>query len=146
MKPTDQYMKEWQKIVNDAHAMLKSTCPLIEDEVIIDINDYLRHLESLTQWIPVSTQLPKSKEFVLIAFDRYAKKPVVTMGYWIERYSVLAGGYRDEEMCEYNDEEDEYYLTQGWRDCSLESEWHYPIDGVTHWAPLPNHPSREIEK
>lgn len=40
----EQYIQEWNKMVNEAHLNLTGTCPLIEDSVLIWINDLVQPL------------------------------------------------------------------------------------------------------
>ena len=37
-----RYITEWNRIVNAAHLQLTGTCPLLEDEVIIWVNDIVQ--------------------------------------------------------------------------------------------------------
>ena len=40
------YREEWDGLVEEAEHNLNSDCPLIEDETIIKVDDYIEYLES----------------------------------------------------------------------------------------------------
>lgn len=42
---TEQELTIWKEIVEKANSNLKSDCPLIEDEVIIKVDRYIKYLE-----------------------------------------------------------------------------------------------------
>lgn len=41
----EYYWKEWERIVLDAQQQLHGTCPLLDDEVIIKVNEYIKELK-----------------------------------------------------------------------------------------------------
>ena len=45
IRDIDYYKQEWEKIVEDAHNNLQSLCPLLEDEVIIVMDEYIKDIE-----------------------------------------------------------------------------------------------------
>lgn len=45
MKLELDYLLEWQRMVVRAKQQLNGTCPLIEDETVVLINDYIKWLE-----------------------------------------------------------------------------------------------------
>lgn len=92
----------------------------------------------MTGWIEVSKRLPPTRKRVLVAYMTHHGKPAVTMGWYCPANTVSSGNFDGEVDDEYNEEDDEYYLKEQWVDESVESEFHYPIYGVTKWMPIPS--------
>lgn len=95
---------------------------------------------STGEWISVDERLPDAETKVLAAFLNSHQLPRRICGMYIPRWTVASGGEAD---CpdEYSEEEDEYYLREGWYECienwgELSSV--YVCEGeITHWMPLP---------
>ena len=67
-------------------------------------------------------------------------------GYYAEANKIVVGGFSDECECEYSEEDDEYYLCEGWYEVikNLDDYNSVPVeDFVTHWMPLPYPPKGE---
>jgi len=103
-------------------------------------------LNKLAQWIPVSERLPECKKSVFVSCisphtgNRFTQKAV-----YISPKTVLADDFLSDEcdcsdgIMEYDEENDCYWVTEGWFEDSLEAEINYHITWeVTHWLPLPN--------
>lgn len=98
-------------------------------------------VERLVIWIDAEKEKPMCQQFVLIAYtDRHGIKRI-TMGWYCPRYTLESDLFEDEVDDEYNDENDQYYVKEGWNDGSWEADYHIRIDNVTHWMPLPAHPN-----
>jgi hypothetical protein len=92
-------------------------------------------------WISVDDTMPKNQQPVLIAYTTIHGKKVVTMG-WYARAGEVSTEYFDGEVNdEYDEEREAYFLKEQWVDESIESEYHYQIHNVTHWMPMPAHPT-----
>ena len=88
-------------------------------------------------WIKIEDQLPEPQKMVQIAY----RGKFVTIGWYCGKYQIKAD-FDVEDDFDYKEEEDEHYVKEGWRSECLESEYYYPINEVTHWAPLLIHPNK----
>lgn len=103
------------------------------------------------QWIPVDDRLPESGAHVLISceMNRYGgaiSGKYVCDGYYAEANKIIAGGFPDECNCEYSEEDDEYYLCEGWYEVIKNCDGYDSVpveDFVTHWMPLSEPPKGE---
>lgn len=85
-------------------------------------------------WIPVNERLPENDTNVLLWCESYC-----CVGYYIERFTVEAP-YDYEGSDEYNEEDDTYYVEEGWYERiynwgDFSSVW--IADRVIAWMPLP---------
>ena len=139
----------------------KKLVELIAKAKYIYANDYSDHTEdeyiadtlldngvTVQEWIPVDDRLPESGVHVLICCEmhRYGGEiagKYVCDGYYAEANKIIAGGFPDECECEYSEEDDEYYLCEGWYEVIKNWDDYNSVaveDFVTHWMPLPNPP------
>jgi hypothetical protein len=92
-------------------------------------------------WISVEASLPFNLQPVLIAYTTYYGKQAVTMGWYVREGEVNSEDFEGEVNDRYDEERDACFLVEQWVDDSVESEYHYPIKNVTHWMPMPAHPT-----
>ena len=99
------------------------------------------------EWISVDERLPESGEHCLISctVKRFDGTHVqyVCVGYYAEKFKHLAYGVDDDCVSEYNEENDEFYISEGWYEVikNWDDYGFVAIDDfVTHWMPLPEAP------
>ena len=117
-----------------------------------DIADYLiSNGVTVQEWISVDDRLPESGVHVLICCEirRYnggIAGKYVCDGYYAGANKIVAGGFPDECNCEYSEEDDEYYLCEGWYEIIKNWGDYKSVsveDFVTHWMPMPQPPKGE---
>ena len=120
-----------------------------EDEYIADT--LLDNGVTVQEWVSVDDRLPESGAHVLICCEmhRYGGKiagKYVCDGYYAEANKIIADGFPDECDCEYSEEDDEYYLCEGWYEVIKNWDDYNSVaveDFVTHWMPIPEPPKGE---
>lgn len=101
-------------------------------------------------WISVADAMPNTQQQVDIAYIDYHGRPQTTMGWYCRAKTLESSSFDGEVNDEYDEDAGAFYLKEQWVDESQESEYHYPITGVTHWKPRAKHPdfnpqAKEIE-
>lgn len=98
-------------------------------------------------WIPVTERLPESGVHVLLCCEIRSNgavyKRYVCDGYYAKRYTEQTWNNSGDIACEYREEDDEYYLLEGWYEVIKNWDDYNSIvigDFVTHWMPLPEPP------
>ena len=112
----------------------------------MELADYLINSGvTVQEWISVDDELPESGVHVLLCCEmhRYGGEiagKYVCDGYYAEANKIVAGGFPDECDCKYSEEDDEYYLCEGWYEVIKNWDDFNSVtveDFVTHWMPLP---------
>ena len=101
---------------------------------------------TVQEWISVKDRLPENGVHVLLCCEmhRYGGEiagKYICDGYYAEANKIIAGGFPDECDCEYSEEDDEYYLCEGWYEVIKNWDDYNSVtveDSVTHWMPLPS--------
>ena len=125
-------------------------------EAILAVKSILHSAKSIDgvtvqEWVSVKDRLPENGVHVLLCCEmrRYGGEiagKYVCDGYYAEANKIIAGGFPDECDCEYSEEDDEYYLCEGWYEVIKNWDDYNSVaveDFVTHWLPLPQPPKRE---
>ena len=60
MLPADYILQEWKGVVESAKQQLKGDCPLLIDEVIVEMDNYIKSLED--QVVKLSSGFQNNKE------------------------------------------------------------------------------------
>lgn len=110
------------------------------------VTNLLAHGVTVQEWISVDDRLPENGVHVLLCCEihRYGGEiagKYVCDGYYAEANKIIAGGFPDECDCEYSEEDDEYYLCEGWYEVIKNWDDYNSVaveDLVTHWMPLPS--------
>ena len=122
---------------------------LPDNATMVQLAEYLINSGiTVQEWISVTERLPESGVHVLICCEmhRYGGEiagKYVCDGYYAEANKIIAGGFPDECNCEYSEEDDEYYLCEGWYEVVKNWDDFNSVaveDFVTHWMPLPPAP------
>jgi hypothetical protein len=98
-------------------------------------------------WISVAEALPESGVHCLISCTvkrcNGTHGQYVCVGYYAEKFKHLAYGVDDDCVSEYNEENDEFYISEGWYEVIKNWDDYGFVaigDFVTHWMPLPKAP------
>lgn len=91
-------------------------------------------------WISIADAMPSTQQQVDIAYIDHHGNPQTTMGWYCRAKTLESSSFEGEVDDEYDEKTDTYYMKEQWVDESQESEYHYPITGVTHWKPRAKHP------
>lgn len=95
-------------------------------------------------WISVKDRLPGNEEKVLICAERKCEdtgiKQIITTAMYEDgkMYASESKFLWNEDDFEYDEEKDDYIISEGWWEQNIYSDTFYAVDDfVTHWMPLP---------
>ena len=94
-------------------------------------------LKSQLTWRPVSEK-PEKKQEVLISYvDCYGHR-INVLGSYVRRLDEEAGVTDDEDIMEYSEEKDEYYLAEGWYEHTTHGGYDYWLlhEKIDKWLPI----------
>ena len=133
----------------DADALM-DYCNNLKDKTI-DANDIVR-FPTVGGWIKCTPDtMPKSGKHVFVTCEIRSlygsKQQYVCEAFHADTYSIREGKYLGDTDCyDYCEEDDEYYLKEGWYEVIHNWDEYGSIiigDFVTHWMPLPE-PPKEV--
>lgn len=131
--------------------------PVATFETRIDLlaEDCLKHIEYLEsiidfhrKWTPISESKPKTDERVFLTVKRKSHFSdemfyKVIIGCYFAPYEYEADNWHDFDpyFCDYDEDNDTYYIKEGWYECSEfgEEYSYFDIDDgwkITHWKPM----------
>ena len=93
-------------------------------------------------WIPSDKEKPRPGQKVLAYGLNCLGKGRFVMAQYLPHKTVLSEDfYTDEPAANYDKEADCYWVAEGWREVSVESEIIMMISfDISHWMPLPEKP------
>lgn len=133
----------------DANALMEY-CNNVKGKTI-DANDIAR-FPTAVGWISVEDELPQSGEHVLVCCEIHSLNPngmskrrYICDGYYAAKHSIADGcrGSDYYDAYDYDEEEDEYYLKEGWYEVIKNWDEYSGVvieDFVKYWMPLPELP------
>lgn len=96
------------------------------------------------KWISVDEAMPEAGPDVLIFQETgYKKNTVIVCGKYIKKFTVQQL-FDFDGWLDHNEEDDEYYLPEGWYENQFNWDEHASIhisQKVTHWMKLPEPPT-----
>ena len=91
-------------------------------------------------WIDINKLKPFAMRTVLLAYTDGLGKRNITIGWYAPARTIESAFFEGDVDDEYDETSDTYYLKEQLVDQSVESDFHYPVSGVTHWMLLPELP------
>lgn len=97
------------------------------------------------KWNRVEDGLPKSGMFVLAYFKTHYGHGRRIRAMHVDKFSFVGDYDGDtDDVLDYSEEDDEYFLSEGWYEQNEHEETHWKVDyPVTHWMDLPLPPGEE---
>lgn len=96
---------------------------------------------AVNNWRDAKTDPPNSGEHVLLCCEvKPTGSRYVCDGYYAAKHTEIASSCGDDIDCEYSEEDDEYYLLEGWYEVIKNWDDYSSIaiaDFVVSWQPLP---------
>ena len=136
MKPlTPEYLEELSKTKNGFYSW----------DYVAGLATRVIELEGLLRWIPVTERLPEvMKKVEVVCLSEY-NKHFTGLAQYIPAHTVLEEEFINEDywgdeyqLSEYDEEEDKYYVKEGWFEYTLEGEMMYKLSiPVICWREIP---------
>ena len=114
-------------------------------EALESANKEIERLKEAQRWIPVTESLPESGKHVLLCCEiRPGNRKYVCDGYYAAAKTEKSYGNSGDIACEYDEEQDEYFLLEGWYEVIKNWDEFSSIaidDFAVAWQPLPAPPA-----
>lgn len=121
-----------------------------EEGFIGTLKSLIDEQPTVSGWISVNDRLPEDGEHVLVVCEIHpigrASRKYVCEAFYTRKFSISDVSSEDDIAYDYNEEDDEYYLKEGWYECVHNWDEYSSIiidDFVTHWMPLPEPPKED---
>lgn len=121
-----------------------------EEGFIGTLKSLIDEQPTVSGWISVKDRLPEDGEHVLVVCEIHpigrASRKYVCEAFYTRKFSISDVSSEDDIAYDYNEEDDEYYLKEGWYECVHNWDEYSSIiidDFVTHWMPLPEPPKED---
>jgi hypothetical protein len=86
--------------------------------------------------------VPDGPDFVL-ACVKVDKRTVVLRASYVRQYELVSDSESIDEHCDYHEEQDEYFVPEGWYESNEFEEINWRVQGeVIGWMPLPSPPAK----
>lgn len=96
------------------------------------------------QW---RTGLPDGPAFVLACVEDDRGRRTVIRASYARKYELVSNPESVDENCDYHEEQDEYYVPEGWYESNEFEEVNWHVEGaVVAWMPLPVPPGADEVK
>lgn len=130
------------ELISDARINGHRVDDLFYHDFAEDIADHLlANGVTVQQWRDAKTDPPNSGEHVLLCCEiKPTGSRYVCDGYYAAKHTEIASSCGDDIACEYSEEDDEYYLLEGWYEVIKNWDDYNSIvvaDFVVGWMPLP---------
>ncbi|MBR6710348.1 MAG: DUF551 domain-containing protein [Selenomonadaceae bacterium] len=134
----------------DADALKQDLTRFYDNEV--KAKELIDEQPTVSGWVSIKDGPPESGKHVFVTCEIRSlhgyKMQYVCEAFYAAEHSISEGKYPDDTDCyDYSEEDDEYYLKEGWYEVIHNWDEYSSIvigDFVTHWMPLPEPP--EVNK
>lgn len=134
----------------DADAMKEYIANYTGIEKADKIREWIDKQPTVSGWISVKDRLPEDGQHVLVVCEIHpigrASRKYVCEAFYARKFSISDVSSEDDIAYDYNEEDDEYYLEEGWYECVHNWDEYSSIiieDFVTHWMPMPEPPKED---
>ncbi len=91
-------------------------------------------------WIDVDDFKPPIMRYLLVLQKTDSGKSIPVIARYVPKFTEELSGIDDEDFAEYNENDDTYYIPEGWYEQQLNWDYYSDIyihDRITHWMLLP---------
>lgn len=129
---------------------------LVGAQELMTVAQHRRILAGVNQqagsgWVACADRMPESGRTVLAYYLNSFGNDRRIRAQHVKAWTILAEDYADPdiECVEYSEQEDAYYLLEGWYECIDNWDEYYRVQvnegPITHWQPLPPSPAAKAD-